>query len=481
MSTSNQPQQQSGEPSFIGLLIGGLFRLLFKGVRHLFRFAGVTIVWLAAASFAVDSGPEWLRYVIGAVLMLLLFFAAAPGQNEKLALFSRAVAPFYGDIERRRKRNSRSYGLQLCEWFGLGDQETAISFHPEAHTTDIGRTQATVWTFRNLGLGWTDEKVTALLTTNTHVIGANHVEVEEVARNSWRAVFINGTPPQLPAMTYDPAQVQPNAPAQVIIGAQQAFDLTDGYHVAPALLPLTGGHTLLVGSSGSGKGSVLWSVIYGLKDQINDGSVKLWGIDLKGGMEFGFGASIFDRLAYTLDEAETLIDDMMTGLDERKTWMLDNARRSHTPTPESPMYLLMIDEAAAFQQLMDSKRLVGFMGKLKAVLAQGRAAGYTVFAALQDPTKESFPARDLFTRQVVLRLRSEDQTRLALALGSGEPVPAAHAIAPSEPGTGFSRDAETGITFKFRAFYVSDSQIQTLAASFAAHAANEQQPTAPSA
>lgn len=479
MSTSNQPQQ-AAEPSFLWVLIAALFRLLFKGVRHLFRFAGITIVWLVVASLAVDFGPEWSRYAIGAVLMLLLFGAAAPIKSEKLALFCRATAPFYGDVERLRKRKSRAYGLQLCEWFGLGDQETAISFHPEAHTTDIGRTQAIVWTFRNLGVGWTDEKITALLSTNTHVVGSDHVEVEEVSRNSWRAVFIKGTPPQLPAMTYDPAREQPNAPAQVIIGAQQAFDLTDGYHVAPALLPLTGGHTLLVGSSGSGKGSVLWSVIYGLKDQINDGSVKLWGIDLKGGMEFGFGASIFDRLAYTLDEAESLIDDMMTGLDERKTWMLDNAKRSHTPTPESPMYLLMIDEAAAFQQLMDSKRLVGFMGKLKAVLAQGRAAGYTVFAALQDPTKESFPARDLFTRQVVLRLRSEDQTRLALALGSGEPVPAAHAIAPSEPGTGFSRDAETGITFKFRAFYVSDSQIQALAGEFAAHAANVHQPAAPS-
>ena len=462
---------QTEQPSLVGALIGGLFRLIFKGIKKLFRSFGITLSWLIVGWMSSGTGIDKLPYVVYVAAILSMILALTP-KWPRVQKFGRLIAPGFGDAARAGKRKARAYGVQLCEWFGLSSAEEAHTYDPVARTTVIGGSPATIWTFRNLGVGWDSKRVTDVLTDNTHVIGASHVEVEEVSRNSWRAVFINGTPPALPAATYDPQLVQDQAPKLVCIGTRQAFDLTDGYHLAPALLALTGGHTLLVGSSGSGKGSVLWSTILGLSEQIKDGSVKVWGIDLKGGMEFGFGAGIFDRLAYTLDDADVLIDDMLEGLERRKKWMLDNANRSHTPTPEAPLYLLMIDEAAAFQQLMDSKRLGAFMGKLKAVLAQGRAAGYLVFAALQDPTKESFPARDLFTRQAVLRLRSEDQTRLALALGAGEPVPPAHLIAPSEPGVGFIRDSETGDTFKFRAFYVSDDVIQGAAAAF------EQTPTA---
>ena len=46
-------------------------------------------------------------------------------------------------------------------------------------------------------------------------------------------------------------------------------------------LPLLGSHVLLVGATGAGKSSVLWSIVYQLALAIADGTVELWEIDPK--------------------------------------------------------------------------------------------------------------------------------------------------------------------------------------------------------
>lgn len=456
----NKPQQ-AGEPSFLGVLIGGLFRLLFSLIRSTFRLAGVTIVWFAAFWNLGAYGPAWSPYAVLSLVCFVTFFAIAPHRFSRLKAFARKVAPIVGDHSRHETRKAKQLGRDMALWLKLATEESVETIAGEARKTETG---TIVWDLGGLGIGWSEDKLRAHLLANVHVVGARGVEIFSVGTNSYRAVFLTEDAPKIAPLTFDPASPQPEAPHRVCIGLQQVFDLDSGYMLVPAMLSLTGAHTLLVGSSGSGKGSVLWSLVLGLVPQIENGSVKILGVDLKGGMEFGLGAALFEDTAYTLDRAEKLLDEMIEGLKQRQEQMLQAGLRSHQPTPENPLYLLLIDEAAAFQQLMDSKRLATFMGKLKMVLAQGRAAGYLVLAALQDPTKESFPARDLFTRHVVLRLRSEDQTRLALALGSGEEVPAAHAITMHEQGVGFMRDSETNETFKFRAFYVTDEQIIAAAA-----------------
>lgn len=50
-------------------------------------------------------------------------------------------------------------------------------------------------------------------------------------------------------------------------------------------LPLLGTHVLVVGATGSGRGSVLWSVIAALGPGSRDGLVQVWAVDPKGGME----------------------------------------------------------------------------------------------------------------------------------------------------------------------------------------------------
>ncbi len=61
---------------------------------------------------------------------------------------------------------------------------------------------------------------------------------------------------------------------------------------------LIGTHLLVAGATGSGKGSVVWSLIRSMGWAIREGSVEVWAIDPKGGMELNPGAGLFSRFAY---------------------------------------------------------------------------------------------------------------------------------------------------------------------------------------
>ena len=66
----------------------------------------------------------------------------------------------------------------------------------------------------------------------------------------------------------------------------------------PWRLRLLGSHLLVAGATGAGKGSVLWSLLRGLGAAIRDGSVQVWAVDPKGGMELTPGSGMFTRFAY---------------------------------------------------------------------------------------------------------------------------------------------------------------------------------------
>ncbi len=54
-------------------------------------------------------------------------------------------------------------------------------------------------------------------------------------------------------------------------------------------LRLLGTHLLIVGATGSEKGSVLWSIVAALAPGVRAGLVQVWALDPKGGMELAFG------------------------------------------------------------------------------------------------------------------------------------------------------------------------------------------------
>ena len=76
-------------------------------------------------------------------------------------------------------------------------------------------------------------------------------------------------------------------------------------------VPLVGGHTLVVGSTGAGKNSVMWCPLVSIAPAIRDGlAVRVSGIDPKG-MELAYGRRIFTRYAVTGTDALTLLDELV--------------------------------------------------------------------------------------------------------------------------------------------------------------------------
>ena len=208
---------------------------------------------------------------------------------------------------------------------------------------------------------------------------------------------------------------------EVVVGRRQ-----DG---SPWALPLRGRHTLVVGCSGAGKGSILWGVAAGLGPAVAADVVRLWGIDLKRGVELGIGQGLFHATAYTPAAAMGLLGELLTVIDARGGELVGRSRL-HEPSPGDPLHVLVIDELAALIAYADpdTRRDAGRL--LSEVLTQGRALGVVVVAMVQDPRKETVGQRGLFTQTVALRLRSAEETRMVL----GDGMAAGGAGASDQPG-----------------------------------------------
>lgn len=222
-------------------------------------------------------------------------------------------------------------------------------------------------------------------------------------------------------------------------------------------LPLSGRHTLTVGCSGSGKGSVFWGIAGGFGPAVAADVVRLVGIDLKYGIELSVGSSLFTKIATTeSDVVETLA--ALENLMNKRGNAMAGRTREHSPTKASPLVVLLIDELAGVTAYMSDPALrKAAAASLSRILTKGRALGIVVVAFLQDPRKEVLPMRGLFTQTIALRLRSRDEVTMVLGDGMADKAPA-HRISPDRPGTGYVV-AEDGQVTKVRADFWSDDQI----------------------
>ncbi|MGL5827644.1 MAG: FtsK/SpoIIIE domain-containing protein [Nocardioides sp.] len=219
-------------------------------------------------------------------------------------------------------------------------------------------------------------------------------------------------------------------------------------------------HTLVAGCSGSGKGSIVWGVCVGLAPAVRAGTVRLWGIDLKRGVELATGRGLFYRLAITPADAIEVLEELLRVIDERAARMV-GVTRDHMPIAGDPLHVLVIDELAkliAYADI-DTKRKASRL--LAEILSQGRALGVVVLGFLQDPSKETVPMRNLFTQIIGLRLRSSDETGMIFD-GMARHAPA-HQISPVLQGTAWIID-DTGAVDRVRADYWTDEVIRAVAA-----------------
>ncbi|WP_246092261.1 FtsK/SpoIIIE domain-containing protein [Oryzihumus leptocrescens] len=247
------------------------------------------------------------------------------------------------------------------------------------------------------------------------------------------------------------------SPSEVYVNAVTLGRRQDG---TPWYLTIIGRHTLVVGCSGSGKGSIFWGVCAGLAPAVRAGVVRLWGVDLKRGVEVGMGKPMFSAVATSPAEAVKLLTRLLAILEERGNRMAGQTRL-HRPTPVDPLHVLAIDELAVLTAYTDPETKKEASRLLAEILTQGRALGVVVLACVQDPRKEVVGLRGLFTQTIALRLRSAEETRMVLGDGAAAVAPA-HRISPAMPGTAWVVD-EDGAMDRVRADWWSDQLVRQVA------------------
>lgn len=350
---------------------------------------------------------------------------------------------------------------KLCKRCGLSASEQVMRrdnegrqvastrwFHPKLLGTDVSRT--TLRLTVRARMGQTVEDLERAVPAIRDAAGAHSARSVVVSPGTLRIELVIRE--QL-STTGHPAPPTAVATARVTLGR-----CANG---SAWTLPLSGRHTLTVGCSGAGKGSIFWGIAGGLGPSVAAGVVHLVGIDLKYGIELSVGSGLFSKIATTeTDAVETLA--ALEKLMKKRGNAMAGRTREHSPTKASPLVVLLIDELAGVTAYMSDPALrKEAAALLSRILTKGRALGIVVAAFLQDPRKEVLPMRGLFTQTIALRLRSRDEVAMVLGDGMADAAPAQR-ISPDKPGTGYVI-AEDGQVTKVRADFWSDEQIRSTA------------------
>lgn len=238
----------------------------------------------------------------------------------------------------------------------------------------------------------------------------------------------------------------------------------------PYTVSLLGGHTVVAGSTGGGKAGLEWNILRAVAPAIPAGLVRCVFIDPKlkelsqarslcaPGDYVGLGTD--DLQAATVALLERLVAEMNEANEADAT----GGERDFTPRKGRPLTLICIDELAPLLKYWARRTRDKIEDALGLLLTQGRAAGFIVVGAIQEPTKDVFQVRDLFTRRLALRLPTESHTEAALIEKAVDYGAACHEIPESLPGVLYSLQDGARSTVRARLGYVRADDITELVA-----------------
>jgi S-DNA-T family DNA segregation ATPase FtsK/SpoIIIE len=240
----------------------------------------------------------------------------------------------------------------------------------------------------------------------------------------------------------------------------------------PWLIRLHGTHVLIAGATGAGKASLLWSIVRAMLPAMAAGLVQVQAADPKL-MELAYGRALFDRYGRYAADPEaivTLLEDAVAEMQARAA-RFAGKHREHAPTAEHPCVVILVDEVAFLTAYQPDRQL---RDRVKAALAtlttQGRAVGFSVIAALQDPRKEVMSIRNLFPDRIAMRLDEPEQVDMVLGDGARDRGALADLI-PADPATGagvaYVRLDTDPDPVRVRAAWVTDTDISAMAAEYA--------------
>lgn len=195
-------------------------------------------------------------------------------------------------------------------------------------------------------------------------------------------------------------------------------------------------HIAIWGKTGSKKTTVLLGMILQLFSQ---------GADLRfldGKNEFSAFEEFYpsNKIASTVEDVQTQIDDLLKLIDERQKIMSSEVRKRQKMGLKASevglqLVVLIADEIGSIVALMDNKQQKKFINGLVAIIQRGRSVGVSVFASTQDPSVDTLPQkiRQQFSTKILLGSANQDIQRMA-----------------------FGDVATKGDVEDFRGYYISD-------------------------
>jgi DNA segregation ATPase FtsK/SpoIIIE, S-DNA-T family len=238
------------------------------------------------------------------------------------------------------------------------------------------------------------------------------------------------------------------------------------------LVRLAGSHVLLAGSTGAGKASLIWGLIRGLLPALADGTCQILGADPKR-MELAYGRALFDRYGQYESDPEAIVlmlEDTVAGM-QKRAGQLAGRSRIHVATTGHPFVIVFVDEVAFLTAYQPDRKLrERALAALATLTTQGRAVGYSVVGALQDPRKDVLTIRNLFPDRIAMRLDEPEQPDLVLGDGARDRGALADQIS-TDPATGagiaYVRLEGNPDPVRVRAAWVSDDDIDAMCARYA--------------
>ncbi|MFR3302462.1 MAG: FtsK/SpoIIIE domain-containing protein [Bifidobacterium pullorum] len=216
-----------------------------------------------------------------------------------------------------------------------------------------------------------------------------------------------------------------------------------------------GMHTLIAGRSGAGKSQLIRQLIRNTVPDVADGYARLYGIDLKGGVELARWAP-WMQTGTCLEYAIAVLEDLDEKREQRNRMLVEQGLDKVEVDRDVPLLVLVVDELAELAGGVDKTTRAQqehARALLDRILRLGRAAGITVVAASQDPRKESIPLRDRFPNRIALALGSRDETVMMMGEDAVRDGCAPHAIPATTPGVGYWHDRAHHRAVRFRCPY----------------------------
>jgi hypothetical protein len=227
---------------------------------------------------------------------------------------------------------------------------------------------------------------------------------------------------------------------------------------------------LVGGEPGAGKSAALSMLI---ASAALDPDARLWLLDGKRVELAAWSARAEQLVGPDVEEAIGLLEDVQSVMEDRYRELLAGGLRKIDRSAGMPLHVVVCDELAFYLTVEDRQQRTRFVELLRDLVARGRAAGVIVLAATQKPSADVVPSslRDLFGFRLALRCTTPQASDTILGQGWASQGYNAATIPPADRGVGFLL-AEDGLPVKLRTFYLTDADVDELAARAGSRDAN---------